>query len=222
MKAHLRWRFSPSSLSRYCGTQSCSSVQSACRPHAQPLEYLLNSHWRPRLSPHSQRFRRCWHTHGAGTPATVSRARCRPNVEPPVFCACRNTRTSRSASKLIVRSTSSSENSKSTGGKSTCTAIRGTRPTAEWGRLRWWSVRSVGGRVSTGGLFVTAEHSEFGQKKARNSIPATKATSNSTVRRFLRSSKPRNILCNIWQTNRHSLVNVHGNHWKRFEAKGPK
>jgi len=40
----LRLRRTRSSLFSTRGTQARSSVQSACRPHAQPVENLLNSH----------------------------------------------------------------------------------------------------------------------------------------------------------------------------------
>ena len=84
----LRWR---SSWSKASGTQAFSSVQSACTPHTQPVESLLNSHVRrPSESTQSQRRRRRrsgqWH---AGPPATAlpaavrCRTRWRPNVVPP-------------------------------------------------------------------------------------------------------------------------------------------
>lgn len=104
-----------SSLSNAWGTHSCSSVQSACTPHNQPVDGRLTSHtcrlrffiWLWPWPLHRQRGESLLVTSHGHTGATTAlswllssgrgrkmfSARWRPNSVPPVFWMCTNTMT---------------------------------------------------------------------------------------------------------------------------------
>lgn len=84
----------PSFLFMYQGTQLCSSVQSACRPHPQPIENRLNCQDSVVLPGRKQGQRRLPFAHWQGVSKSKSCTRCLPNVVPPVFWMWRKTITS--------------------------------------------------------------------------------------------------------------------------------
>ena len=98
---HIRWNdyrlffWMPSISSSEFSTQFVKAVQSACKPHRQPVEYRLKSHCSlmvfGRKQSHLLRLR------GQIQGLSKSRflTRWRPKVVPPVFWICKNTTTSR-------------------------------------------------------------------------------------------------------------------------------
>lgn len=64
-------------------TQLVNSVQSACRPHFQPVEYLEKSQFSFLLGrKHKQRLRLLWHPHGLFKSRSLTK--CLPNKVPPL------------------------------------------------------------------------------------------------------------------------------------------
>jgi hypothetical protein len=89
--SYLLFLCKPSCLSISLSTQPLSSVQSAWRPHAHPVEYRLNNHTVCFLVKQLHLFIPFEHSQGWSTSRFFTR--CLPNVVPPVFCMWRNERT---------------------------------------------------------------------------------------------------------------------------------